>query len=239
MKKTKTNLTLLVLTLIVIGALFFLSTTNKEDKEIETTIESARDQSKPSPKMSFFITSTNPGKGADLGGLAGADAYCATLAKNVGVTGKTWRAYLSTTPQNGNPGTNARDRIGNGPWYNAKGELVASNLDELHGTNALTKATALTEKGIVVSGRGDTPNEHDILTGSNASGIFVATSTDTTCANWTSNASGSAFVGHHDRIGINDSAPMKSWNSSHLSRGCDIPSLTKSGGAGLFYCFAK
>lgn len=232
MKKTKTNFTLVVLTLIVIGTLFFLGTTNEPAKKTETTTGS----SEPSPTMSFFITSINPGKGADLGGLSGADAYCATLANNVGVTGKTWSAYLSTT---GKSGVNAKDRIGNGPWYNAKGELIANNLVELHEVNALSKVTALTEKGEIVSGRGDTINMHDILTGSNNKGVSVATTTDTTCANWTSGDVGSAYVGHHDRIGINESAPMKSWNSSHLTRGCSLPQLKSTGGAGLFYCFAK
>ncbi len=190
---------------------------------------------KASPNMSFFVTSANPGKGADLGGLAGADAYCAKLAENVGVQGKTWRAYLSTS---GASSVNAKDRIGNGPWYNAKGELIASNLEQLHGENALTKQTALTELGTIVSGRGDEVNMHDILTGSDMKGMLVATTTDTTCSNWTSSATGSAYVGHHDRIGINDSAPMKSWNSSHLTRGCSMDNLKSTGGAGLFYCFA-
>lgn len=193
---------------------------------------------KPSPKMSFFITSKNAGMGGNLGGLEGADAYCKMLATNAGITDKTWKAYLSTQSKNGVLGVNARDRIGNGPWYNYNGELIATDLNDLHGINKLTKQTALTENGEIVFGRGDSLNVHDILTGSNELGMSVATSTDTTCNNWTSGDSGSAYVGHHDRIGINDSAPMKSWNSSHLTRGCSLPALRSTGGAGLFYCFA-
>lgn len=187
--------------------------------------------------MSFFITSTNPGTGADLGGLAGADAYCSALATKAGVTGKTWKAYLSTT---GDGGVNARERIGTGPWYNAKGELVAATLDELHGENKLTKATALDENGAIINGRGDTPNVHDILTGSMSDGTAsTSVDTDTTCANWTSSTTGSALVGHHDRVGRDESAPMKSWNSAHATRGCDMEALNSTGGAGLFYCFAQ
>ena len=189
--------------------------------------------------MSFFITSVNTGKGADLGGLAGADAYCTTLAESAGVVGKTWRAYLSAAATDSAPTVNARDRIGAGPWHNAKGDLIAATLEELHGTNNLSKATALTEMGQVVLGRGDTPNMHDILTGSNADGTLAVGATDTTCANWTSSTDGSAVVGHHDRIGINDSEPMKSWNSSHASRGCSLDALKSTGGNGLYYCFAE
>jgi hypothetical protein len=192
-----------------------------------------------SPTMSFFITSKNPGNGANLGGLSGADAYCKTLAESVGVYGKTWRAYLSTTPNGLSKGVNAKDRIGNGPWYNAHGELIASTIDELHSTNNIKKTTALNEKGEIIFGRGDSVNLHDILTGSQSDGTALSTSTDTTCANWTSGSNGSAMVGHHDRIGINDSAPMKSWNSSHLTRGCSLDALKTTGGGGLFYCFAK
>lgn len=192
---------------------------------------------KGNTSMSFFVTSVNPGKGGDLGGLAGADAYCTILAESAGVKGKTWKAYLSTT---GEGGVNARDRIGKGPWYNAKGELVASDLEALHGDNRLNKSTVLTEAGMTVMGRGDEVNMHDILTGSLADGTASTTAmTDTTCANWTSSAAGSAIVGHHDRVGLNDSAPAKSWNSSHGSRGCDLPALKSTGGSGLFYCFAE
>jgi hypothetical protein len=168
--------------------------------------------------MSFFITSAGPGDGANLGGLEGADAHCQKLAEAAGATGKTWRAYLSTST------ANARDRIGNGPWANAKGETIAGNLDELHGeANKINKQTGLTEAGNPVNGRGDEPNMHDILTGSNAEGTVA---TDMTCNDWTSNGAGAAFVGHHDRIGLKDDAPSKSWNASHPSRGCgkdDLP----------------
>jgi hypothetical protein len=180
--------------------------------------------------MSFFVAA-NPGDGGNLGGLDGADAQCRKLAEAAGAGGKTWRAYLSTSS------VNARDRIGDGPWHNAKGELIASTVDELHGdANKISKQTALTEKGDVINGRGDTPNQHDILTGSNADGTVAA---GMTCEDWTSNASASkGFVGHHDRIGLKDDAPSKSWNASHPSRGCAAEDLPKSGGAGYFYCFA-
>jgi len=189
------------------------------------------DKSNP---MGFFVTSTNMGKGADLGGLEGADKHCQKLAASVGAGSGTWRAYLSTT---GAAPVNARDRIGNGPWVNANGLTVASNNEELHGSNRLAKVTALTEKGEVVKGRGDTPNQHDILTGSSADGKAVPGDKDTTCSNWTSSSSGSAIVGHSDRTGLDESAPAKSWNSSHATRGCDIASLNATGGNGYFYCF--
>ncbi|MGB6119034.1 MAG: hypothetical protein WBF87_12515 [Mesorhizobium sp.] len=181
--------------------------------------------------MSFFVTSANPGKGGDLGGLAGADAYCDQLATAAGSTGKTWKAYLSTDAED------AKDRIGAGPWVNAKGVKVADDVASLHSdANNLTKDTALDEKGEVISGRGDTPNRHDILTGSNADGTKAAE----TCGNWTlSGADGAAIVGHHDRVGIDDSAPMKSWNHSHPTRGgCSMEAFKSTGGDGLFYCFA-
>lgn len=179
--------------------------------------------------MSFFITSSNMGEGANLGGLTGADAHCRSLAEAAGVTGKSWAAYLSTSSEH------ARDRIGSGPWYNVNGVLMANNLDELHYSNVnLTKANSLTEKGAVVNGRGDDPNEHDVLTGSNPDGTFSGMS----CNDWTSNAAdGSATVGHFDRTG---GGPMPtSWNSSHPSRGCGTENLRASGGNGYFYCFAK
>ncbi|MGL4575527.1 MAG: hypothetical protein ACRCV9_12165 [Burkholderiaceae bacterium] len=197
----------------------------------------------PQPKnpMTFFLTSANPGKGADLGGLAGADRHCQTLAETVGADGKNWKAYLSTSATGSTAAIDARDRIGKGPWQNARGVVIANNLDELHGANNLNKQTALTEKGEIVSGRGDPVNQHDVLTGSTDNGRLAIAATaggDTTCGNWTKSAEGSAFVGHHDRIGANDSAPMKSWNSSHPSRGCGMDALKATGGAGLFYCFA-
>ena len=188
--------------------------------------------------MSFFLTSANPGQGADLGGLAGADAYCEKLAAAVNAGGKNWRAYLSTTASGSTPAVNARDRIGRGPWHNAKGALVAASVDELHGTNMLNKQTALTEKGEVISGRGDPVNMHDILTGSAPDGRVAMASGDTTCGNWTQSGAGSAVVGHHDRMGLDDSAPAKSWNASHGTRGCGMDALKATGGAGLFYCFA-
>lgn len=189
--------------------------------------------------MSFFVTSVGLGKGADLGGLEGADAHCAALAKAAGATRTNWHAYLSTTAPGGKAGVNARDRIGKGPWRNAKGVIVARNLEELHSPkNNLTKQTALTETGEVVSGRGDEVNTHDMLTGSDPQGMFSTAGGDTTCANWTSSGEGSAIVGHSDRIGLADTRHMKSWNSSHGSYGCSQENLKKSGGAGLFYCFA-
>lgn len=189
--------------------------------------------------LTFFVTSVNPGKGGDLGGLAGADAHCKRLASSVGAGNKNWRAYLSTTPGGGAGAVHARERIGAGPWTNAKGAVVARNVSELHSDmNNLNKQTAITEKGAVVSGRGDTPNNHDIMTGSMADGRASDAATDSTCGNWTKGGEGSAIVGHHDRIGLNDSAPMKSWNSSHGSRGCSLDALRATGGGGLFYCFA-
>jgi hypothetical protein len=190
--------------------------------------------------MSFFVTSTGLGKGADLGGLAGADAHCQSLAAAAGAGGKTWHAYLSTQ---GAGAVNARDRIGAGPWSNAKGVVIAKSVDDLHGAgNNLTKQTALTEKGAVVNGRGDTPNTHDVLTGSTADGKSIAGDTDMTCKNWTSGTAGAAMVGHADRTGLDDSAPAKSWNASHPSRGpgggCTQDDLKSTGGAGLLYCFA-
>lgn len=199
----------------------------------------AMQSSAPANPMSFFVTSANPGKGADFGGLAGADAYCEKLAATVGAQGRDWRAYLSTTASAGMPAVNARDRIGKGPWKNAKGEIVANNIDELHGVNRLSKQMSLTEKGDVVSGRGDPVNMHDILTGSTADGRASDAANDTTCGNWTKSGEGSALVGHHDRIGLDESAPAKSWNSSHGTRACDMAALKATGGAGLMYCFAS
>lgn len=188
-------------------------------------------------KMSFFITSAGPGNGADLGGLDGADRRCKELAESAGVTGMTWHAYLSAVAIDGKAAVNARDRIGKGPWYNAKGVMVAANLEELHGPNSkLGKETSLTEKGMPVNGRGDTPNTHDILTGSRMDGTVATDTLDTTCRNWTSSAAGSAWVGHHDRQG--GGVNPTSWGSAHPSRGCSQENLRGSGGAGLFYCFA-
>lgn len=186
----------------------------------------------PDSAMTFFLTSSNPGDGAALGGLEGADAWCATLADSAGSRDRTWRAYLSTTT------VNARDRIGSGPWVNAEGVEVASDVDNLHGDNNLTKETVLTESGEVVKGRGDDPNRHDILTGSTLDGMSFGTGDgDTTCSDWTSSsADGSARVGHHDRTGGGEHP--ESWNSAHGSRGCGLDDLRSTGGDGLFYCFA-
>ena len=190
-------------------------------------------------QMSFFVTSAGPGDGANLGGIEGADRHCQQLAEAAGAGGKTWRAYLSTQ---GTGAVNARDRIGDGPWVNAKGEVVAVDLAALHGENNLTKQTALTEKGEVVKGRGDSPNMHDILTGSQPDGTAFAEGEDRTCGNWSKNGQGAAMVGHSDRTGLNDSAEAKSWNSSHPSRGpdggCSQADLQSTGGNGFFYCFA-
>ncbi|GGH07290.1 hypothetical protein GCM10007036_02110 [Alsobacter metallidurans] len=189
--------------------------------------------------MTFFVTSVGVGKGGDLGGLAGADQHCQTLAASAGAGSRTWRAYLSTQ---GAGAVNARDRIGAGPWVNHKGETIAKSVEDLHGPNGLTKQTALTEKGEIVKGRGDQPNTHDVLTGSTADGKAFAGDADMTCRNWTSSTAGSAMVGHSDRTGLDDSAPAKSWNSSHPSRGpgggCTQDDLKSTGGAGLLYCFA-
>jgi hypothetical protein len=201
----------------------------------------------PAGPMSFFITSVGSGKGADLGGLAGADAHCQKLAAASaapGAAGKTWRAYLSVAPTFATqtapavPAINARDRIGTGPWFNAKGALIARNVEHLHNGNNISKETALDEKGGVVKGRGDTPNEHDILTGTRADGTAFAPQQDTTCKAWTSSTDGSAIVGHHDRVGPLSENWAKSWNFSHPSVGCSQEALVRTGGSGRFYCFA-
>jgi hypothetical protein len=192
---------------------------------------------------SFFVTSIGIGNGGNLGGLAGADNHCQTLAQAAGFGApKTWHAYLSTQPADGQPAVNARDRIGKGPWQNSKGVVVAKDVAELHGANNLTKQTALSEKGDIINGRGDTPNRHDILTGSQPDGTAFATADDRTCKNWTSSTQGSAMLGHADRIGLRDDEASRSWNSSHPSRGpdggCSQADLRSTGGDGLLYCFA-
>jgi hypothetical protein len=193
-----------------------------------------------SADMSFFVTSTGSGKGGDLGGLGGADQHCQSLAQAAGAGSHTWHAYLSTQAAGGQPAINARDRIGGGPWKNAKGETIATSVGDLHGAgNKLNKQTALSEKGQPVNGRGDQPNTHDILTGSQPDGTAFAPGEDQTCKNWTSSGEGAAMLGHHDRMGLRDDDASKSWNSSHLSRGgCSQDALRSTGGAGLFYCFA-
>jgi hypothetical protein len=194
--------------------------------------------------MSFFITSAGSGKGGDLGGLSGADALCQRLAASAGAGGKTWRAYLSTPPTfpsasaSAVAAVHARDRIGTGPWFNAKGQLIARDLNHLHNGNNISKETALDERGNAVKGRGDTPNEHDILTGTRADGTAFAPQTDTTCGSWTKSGEGSAVVGHHDRNGPTADAWAKSWNFSHQSAGCSQEALVRTGGAGKLYCFA-
>ncbi|MBS0530335.1 MAG: lectin [Proteobacteria bacterium] len=192
--------------------------------------------------MSFFVTGVGIGNGGNLGGLAGADNYCQTLAQASGAGAKTWRAYLSTQAADGKPAVNARDRIGKGPWQNAKGVVIAKDVAELHGANHLTKQTALSEKGEVINGRGDKPNRHDMLTGSQPDGTAFAGTDDRTCKNWTSSTQGSAMLGHSDRMGLRDDDESKSWNSSHPSRGpdggCSQNDLRSTGGDALFYCFA-
>jgi hypothetical protein len=190
--------------------------------------------------MTFFITSAGPGNGGDLGGLDGADRHCQSLAQAAGAGGKTWRAYLSTQGQGA---VNAKDRIGRGPWQNAKGTVIAKDVADLHSANnTINKQNALSEKGETINGRGDTPNRHDILTGSQPDGTAFAGGDDRTCGNWTKSGAGAAMVGHHDRMGLNEEPPAKSWNSSHPSRGpgggCAQADLRGTGGDGLFYCFA-
>lgn len=208
--------------ILIIASVWYLATTDGRQNQ-----------------MTFFITSKNPGSGANFGGLAGADNYCQALATLAGAGDKTWRAYLSTSATADSPAVNARDRIGAGPWKNSNGDLIARTLEELHTDNSIAKQTALDEKGAAINGRGDTPNWHDILTGSSPDGRAIATSTDTTCGNWTKNsADGSAMVGHHDRQGLRDDDASKSWNSSHLTRGCSLEALATTGSGGLLYCFA-
>jgi hypothetical protein len=192
--------------------------------------------SQNTPVISFFITSAGSGNGANLGGLAGADAICQRLAATAGAGGKTWRAYLSTSAAGNQAAVNARDRIGRGPWQNAKGVVVAQSVDDLHSeNNKLGKENSLTEKGTMVNGRGDNPNTHDILTGSGLDGRALPG--DNTCNNWTSAAAGAARVGHHDKQGGGENP--NSWNSAHASSGCSQANLVGTGGAGLFYCFAQ
>jgi hypothetical protein len=198
-------------------------------------------QATPSPNMSFFVTSSGPGKGADLGGIAGADAHCQMLAQSVGAGNKTWHAYLSSNINAAEPDktVNARDRIGRGPWQNFKGETIATSVDDLHSANnKITKQTGLTEKGTVVNGVGDTPNMHDIMTGSQPDGRAFPGNTNMSCANYTSSNFGKVEVGHVDRTGLADTAQAHSWNSSHQSRDCSQEGLISTGGNGLLYCFA-
>jgi hypothetical protein len=201
-------------------------------------VGAAQAQEAGAAAMSFFVTSVGSGKGADLGDIEGADAHCQALAEAAGADG-TWRAYLSTQAMDGQPAVNARDRIGAGPWQDVQGVVIAASVEALHGDNNLTKTTALSEKGEPINGRGDQPNMHDILTGTQPDGTAFPPGEDHTCGNWTrSGAEGAAMVGHHDRMGLRDDAPSKSWNGSHPTRGgCSQTALQGTGGAGLFYCF--
>ena len=245
MTDSKNRTLLLAISLAALGAWGTLAHAQGAAKQETATAKPAAADGKAQAKrtsqrpMSFFISSVGSGKGADFGGLAGADAHCQNLAKAAGAGNRTWRAYLSTTATDGSKAVNARDRIGNGPWYNAKGELIARSNDDLHVDNKINKQAGLNEKGGMVNARGDKPNQHDILTGSDSFGYALAGPADTTCGNWTkSGAEGSAQVGHHDRAGIGDLAPAKSWNNAHPSRGCSTAALASSGGGGLLYCFA-
>jgi hypothetical protein len=208
-----------------------------------SAVSQAQQAPPQAPTMTFFVTSTGPGKGADLGGLEGADRQCQTLAQSAGAGSKTWRAYLSTQAAGNAPAVNARDRIGPGPWQNFKGDVVAQSVEDLHSdNNKLSMQTSLTERGTMLPGVGYTPNYHDVLTGSQADGRAFPTGEDKTCRNWTSSAQGAAMVGHIDRKGLRDDAASKSWNASHLSRGpdggCSQNDLRSTGGNGLLYCFA-
>jgi hypothetical protein len=196
------------------------------------------------PNMSFFVTGAGPGKGADLGGIEGADQHCQTLAARHGAGGKTWRAYLSTQGADGKPAVNARDRIGNGPWQNFKGTVVATSVDDLHSANnKLNPENSISERGFIIPGSGFAPNRHDVLTGSQADGRAFAAGEDRTCRNWTSSTQGAAMLGHIDRKGLRDDDASKSWNASHPSRGpdggCSQADLRGTGGDGLLYCFAS
>ncbi len=222
--------------LVLSGVLFVMVATGCGEAREELPLDDGASAGAENT-MSFFITSAGPGDGANLGGLEGADRHCQLLAEAAGAGDRTWRAYLSTMASGSNAAVNARDRIGTGPWYNAKGVLVAQNVEDLHSeNNKLGKETSLTENGEMVNGRGDDPNMHDILTGSQPDGTAFSGEDDKTCSNWTSNGEGSAQVGHHDRQGGGDNPT--SWNSAHGSRGCSQSDLQGTGGNGLFYCFA-
>lgn len=217
--------------LFVLLLMFQVSACKKAEKTMDMA-DDVKEMAGDNP-MTFFLTSVGPGDGANLGGLAGADAHCTKLAAAVGAGNKNWRAYLSTT---GTGGVNARDRIGSGPWVNANGVVVASSVNDLHSnSNKLSKENSVTEAGAMINGRGDDPNRHDIITGSRLDGTASPNENDTTCSNWSSNGDGSALVGHHDRVG--GGANPTSWNSAHGSRGCGQAALQGTGGDGLFYCF--
>jgi len=243
----------IMLRIIPLLALVFLFTAcdNKQAStpapaSTKAAVSKEADQAPMTGPMSFFVTSVGGGDGANFGGLEGADAHCQKLASDAGAGDKTWHAYLSTSgkldfknPENNVAAVHARDRIGKGPWYNAKGVLIAKNIEQLHSGNNINKETALSEKGEAIKGRGDTPNEHDILTGSRADGTaFAPFITDTTCGDWTKNGEGSAVVGHHDINGPTQDNWAKSWNFAHQTRGCGVEGLKPTGGAGYLYCFA-
>ena len=236
----------MILVLAVLGVVSACG--ENENTPSSNKTQTSPEESKQQPvngAMSFFVTSTGGGDGANYGGLEGADEHCQDLASDAGAGDKTWRAYLSTSgrydpenPENNAPSVNARERIGTGPWFNAKGELIARDVEHLHSNNNINKQTALSENGEVINGRGDNPNEHDILTGSRADGTAFSPHMNLTCKNWTNNEEGAAGVGHHDRSGPMPDNWATSWNFSHFSRGCSQDALKTSGGAGLLYCFA-
>jgi hypothetical protein len=230
-------------TVVAALALASLCVTSGVEAQQQQPAQQPTPQLPQAPNMTFFVTSVGPGKGADLGGLEGADQYCQQLAQRHGAGGKTWRAYLSTQAVDGKPAVNARERIGNGPWQNFKGEIVAQNVDDLHSdNNKLGMNTSLSERGQTIPGVGFAPNRHDVLTGSTPEGRAFPAGDDRTCRNWTSSTQGTAMVGHIDRKGLRDDAESRSWNSSHPSRGpdggCSQADLRSTGGDGLFYCFA-
>lgn len=235
--------------MFVTATLVLAAACDKPDKtpaidEVSSSTAESKEVPMTGP-MSFFISSTGSGNGGNFGGIEGADEHCQDLASDAGAGDKTWRAYLSTSgkidqqnPENNVSSKHARDRIGTGPWYNAKGELIARDVEHLHSDNNINKQTALTETGMVVNGRGDTPNRHDILTGSRADGTAFSPHTSLTCGNWTLHAEGTAAVGHHDLSGPSPDNWARSWNFSHFTRGCSDEAFKSSGGAGLIYCFA-
>jgi len=234
-------------TCLIIGVAMFVTACGPNDAGRTTTQDARTPEPQAAPGAlqmggaksvtRFFVTSQGPGRGGDLGGLAGADAHCQSLASAEGSGDHTWRAYLSLSARDGRPAVNARDRIGKGPWYNAEGLLIAANVEELHSETAkITKETAVTERLGQVTGVGDTPNTHDMLTGSRADGTAYPPGEDLTCGNWTSSTAGRAQVGHHDRRGLGEG--INSWNSAHATSGCSQKDLEATGGAGLFYCFA-
>jgi len=233
--KNTIKLTILLTVLFIVGLMVLsgygqIQQSPTQENIIDEELAQLDDISKFPTSMSFFITSTGPGNGANLGGLSGADAHCQKLAESVSSNGQIWKAYLSTTD------VNARDRIGNGPWYNFEGVKIAENIENLHGDNNLNKETALSENGEIINGREDSPNRHDIMTGSQLDGTAFSGDEDTTCQDWTGSGEGSARVGHHDRTGGGDYP--ESWNSAHGSKGCSQENLQGTGGDGLFYCFS-